>query len=526
MQRGINLLSDAVRPTLGPLPRTVAIDRVVKTKSQSFAELLDNGGLIARRILQLPDADADMGAMFMRQMLWQQHLRAGDGTAAMAVLFQSIYNQGLKYIAAGGNAMRLRGFLENGMRVVINRLEQMACPLEGEHNIARLAMSVCHDAALAQVLGEVFDVIGAWGQLEIRAGHERDVRHEYYTGAFFKSGVLSEHFVNNRPNARVEIDDAAILLTDLELNEPAQIVPFLKQVYEARHTGLLIFARSVSETVISVLLSVNRQLAPFTVVAVKAPDALHGQPEFMQDLEVQSGGRACLRAAGESLDSFTLADLGAARKIWADKNFTGLTAAKGKAPALIAHVEKLKTAWRRAEKAEDRQKLMARIHLFMGGGAVVRAGGLTEHDINARKELTERTAQVIRKTLMSGMLPGGGVALLACRPALDRLAATATDLDEQMAYRIISRALEEPLCNILVNGGYTPGPILYDLLTAGPGYGFDLRSGQIVNMIEAGIIDSAEVMKTAVHGAIASAALALTVDVLVHHRKPETVYDP
>jgi chaperonin GroEL len=176
MQRGINLIAEAVRPTLGPLPRHVAVDRVVKTESQSFAELLDNGGLIARRIQQLSDADADMGAMFMRQLLWQQHERVGDGTAFTAVLFQSIYNQGLKYIAAGGNAMVLRRFLEKGMRVIVKELTHMTCALEGADRITRLAESVCHDETLARVLGVIFEVIGAWGQLEIRSGHGRVVR--------------------------------------------------------------------------------------------------------------------------------------------------------------------------------------------------------------------------------------------------------------------------------------------------------------------------------------------------------------
>lgn len=526
MQRGINLMVDAVRPTLGPLPRNVAIDRIVKTESKSFAELLDDGGLIARRILQLPDPDADMGAMFIRQLLWQQHQLVGDGTALTAVLFQSVYNHGLKYIAAGGNAMRLRGFLEKGLRVVVKELEAMACPLEGEQAIAQLAESVCHDEALAKVLGEVFDVIGAWGQLEIRSGHGREVECEYYFGPYFKSGVLSEHLVANRVNARVQVEEAAILLTDLALEEPSQIVPVLKAIFEGGHKGVLLFARSVSENVMSVLLSINAQLAPFQVVAVKAPDALHGQPEFLLDLEVLTGGRAFLRAAGDDLASFTLDDLGAARRIWADKTYVGINGPQGSALDMIAHVEALKSAYAHADKADDRKKLLSRINLFYGGSALIRVGGLTKHDIEARKELTERTAQVIRKTLMTGILPGGGVSLIACRSALAALADETEDLDEKTAYRIISLALEEPLRSLLNNGGYSPGPILHDIEQAGAGCGFDLRTEKIVDMFEAGVIDSAEVIRTATHEAIASAALALTVDVLVHHRRPETAMDP
>lgn len=526
MQRGINLLADAVRPTLGPLPRYIAVDRLVKTASQSFAELLDNGGLIARRIQELSDADADMGAMFMRQLLWQQHERVGDGTAFTAVIFQSIYNQGLKYITAGGNAMLLRRFLEKGMRIVIKELTRMTCTLEGAAMITCLAESVCHDKALAQVLGNVFDVIGAWGQLEIRASHGREVHDEYYFGPFFKSGVLSEHMLNNDLRNRVQVEEAVILLTDLELKEPQDVVPALQKIYENSHNGVLLFARSVSDKVMGVLVSINNQLAPFRVVSVKAPDALHGQTEFIQDLEVLTGGHAFLRTAGDSLGNFRLEDLGAARKIWADKNYVGINGAKGAPLDIVRHVNALKIAYARADKDEDRNKLLSRIHLFMGGAGIVWVGGLSEHDIKARKELTERTAQVIRRSLMSGILPGAGVSLLACRPALDKLAEAATDLDERTAYRILSRAMEEPLRIMLANGGYTPGTILSEIEAAGVGSGFDLHSQQVVDMVEAGIVDSAEVIKTAVHEAIASAALALTIDVLVQHRKPDIAPNP
>lgn len=526
MQRGINLIVDAVRPTLGPLPRHVAVDRVVKTESRTYAELLDNGGLIARRIQQLSDADADIGAMFMRHLLWQQHELVGDGTAFTAVLFQSIYNQGLKYIAAGGNAMLLRRFLEKGMRAVISELEFMTSTLEDAEMITRLAQSVCHDTDLAAVLGDVFSVIGAWGRLEIRAGHKRDVTHEFFFGSYFKSNLMSEHFVTNRQRNRAEVEEVVILLTDLQFEEPHEIVPILQKIHENGHRGVLLFARTISDKVMGVLLSINRQLAPFRIIAVKAPDALHGQTEFMTDLEVMTGGRAFLRSAEGSLANFRLEDLGAARKVWANKTHISINGAKGSALDIIKHVQMLKNAYALADKPEDKPKLLERIQLFMGGSGTIRVGGLSKHDVEARKELTERTSHVIRRSMMSGILPGGGVSLLACRSTLNKMADEATDLDEQTAYRILSRALEEPLRNILANGGYTPGPILNQIEEAGVGYGFDLHTNQIVNMVDAGIIDSAEVMKTAAHEAIATAALALTIDVLVHHREPETAFNP
>jgi chaperonin GroEL len=312
----------------------------------------------------------------------------------------------------------------------------------------------------------------------------------------------------------------------LELNEPQEVVPILQKIYEKGHKGVLLFARNVSDKVMGVLLSINRQLAPFRIVSVKAPDALHGLSEFILDLEVLTGGRACLRSAGDSLANLTLEDLGAARKIWADKTYVGISGAKGSARNIIKHVDALKRGYARADKEEDRQKFLSRIQLFMGGAGIVWVGGMSEHDIKARKALTERTAQVIRRSLMSGILPGGGVALFACRPTLDKLAKAATVVDERAAYHILSQAMEAPLRIMLANGGYTPGPILSKIEASGAGSGFDLHSQQIVNMVDAGIVDSAEVIKTAVHNAIASAALALTIDVLVHHRNPEIAANP
>jgi chaperonin GroEL len=526
MQKGINVIAEAVRPTLGPLPRHVAIDRIVKSESQKYPEMLDNGGLIARRILQLSDPDADMGAMFFRQLLWQQHQEAGDGTALTAVLFQSVYNQGLKYIAAGGGAMRLRSFLEKGLRIILNELKTLSEPLIGEEKIVHLAESVCHDEALARVLGEVFDVIGAYGQLEVRSGHGRETRREFIQGSYFGSGVLSEHMIVDRALARVQMENAAILISDLEFDDPKQIIPIIQTAFENSIHKLVVVARKLSDQVISVLLTASRQPGRFQVIAVKAPDALHGQTAFIEDLEVLTGGRAFLRAAGDRLDTFQLHDLGAARLVWADKEYFCLIGAKGSAQAISSHAAKLRAAYANAEKSDDRTKLQERIGKLLRGSAIIWVGGLTKHDIEARKQLAERTTQTIRGTLLKGILPGGGVSLLACRTALNARVRQTEDLDEVMAYRILARALEEPLRTIVTNAGYDPGEIIRAVGEASRGSGFDVRCGAITDMIEVGVIDSADTVITAVQKAVATAALALTVDVLVHHRNPETAFEP
>ena len=212
LQRGINLIVDAIRPTLGPIPRTVAVSQVMDGKPP---ELLDKGGLIARRITDLPDPNADMGAMLLRQMLWQLYEDCGDGTATAAVIFQSIYNEGLKYLAAGGDAMRLRQFLNEGLDLILNALDEMTLPIEGKEQLAQLAETICHDRELADKLGEIFDFIGEYGQLDVRRGHTRYIEHDYMKGMYWQRGAVSRAMLRGgKQSDRIVMNDTAILLSD------------------------------------------------------------------------------------------------------------------------------------------------------------------------------------------------------------------------------------------------------------------------------------------------------------------------
>ena len=214
LQRGINLIVDAVRPTLGPIPRTVAVSQALDNKPP---DLLDKGGLIARRISDLPDRDADMGAMLLRQMLWQLYEDCGDGTATAAVIFQSIYNEGLKVIAAGGNAMRLRQNLGDFLDIVLLSLAEMTSPICGPEQLAQLAECICHDPELAEKLGEIFDFIGEHGQLDVRRGHTRAMEHDYMKGMYWRRGAVSRAMLRGgKEPDRIVMNDCAILLSDLD----------------------------------------------------------------------------------------------------------------------------------------------------------------------------------------------------------------------------------------------------------------------------------------------------------------------
>jgi chaperonin GroEL len=517
MQKGINVIADAVRPTLGPLPRLVAIDPV--SRGNKPPHLLDDGGLIARRIVELPDADADMGAMFLRQLLWKQHEEAGDGTATTAVIFQSVYNQGVKYLAAGGNPMRLRHYLEAGMRVLLDQLEKMTVPLDGQEQITRLALSICHDEPLAEALGEIFDVIGEHGLLEIRSGHSREMEWEFIEGAYYKGGLHTNAAIRQ---SSLELADAVVFISDLDFDEPEQLVRLIALAYAAEKKTLVVVARKLSEKVAGLLASVNKDPAQFQATAVKVSGDSHEQAALLDDLGVLTGGRVFLRAVGDTVDATKVEYLGGARRVWADHEYFGIVHGKGLPLTRRKHISRLRNAFDGTEDLDMRKTLRERIGKLLGGAGILRVGGSTDLEIKTRKDSAERTANALRGAIAHGILPGGAV--LTCRPALRKRAERAENLDERMAYCILSRALEEPLRAILANAGYEVEPVIARLTK--PGAGFDVRCGKFVDVTCAGIMDSAGVVLSAVRGAIASAALALTVEVLVHHRQPEVSASP
>jgi chaperonin GroEL len=524
MQRGINQMVEAVRPTLGPFPRVVAIDQVGRDKAP---ELLDSGGVIVRRIIELADRDADMGAMFIRQVLWRVHKEVGDGTATTAVLFQSIFDRGVHYVVSGGNAMQLRRYLGAGLRVVLDELEGMTVRVEGEEQLTQIAESICYDPPLAAMLGEILNIIGEYGRLEVRSGRSRELEREYVEGMYWDGGVLSREMITDRSKLRTEMQNAAILITDLEVNDPRQLASALEMTARAGNRALLIVARKVSAAATSVLLTASRDPEKFLAVAVKTPGStsIH-QVSAMEDLAVLTGGRPLVSAAGDTLSGCKPEDLGRVRRAWADRHYLGIVGGKGDPRALRAHIATLRAAFSRAKETEARQKLQERIGKLMGGSATLWIGGATKVEIEARKELAKRTADALRGAVREGVVPGGGVPLLACRPALQQRLDQSTNSDERAAYRILIKAMEAPIRTLLTNAGYDASEVMAEIRLAGAGHGFDLRSRKIVDVAEAGIWDASAVLKAAVRGAVAGAALALTTDVLIHHKEPAQAVEP
>ena len=520
IRRGVAALGNAIRPTLGPLPRRLV------AQNQAKFELLDDGGIIARRIIALADREADVGAMLLRQVLWRARQQAGDGAATTAVLYESIYNEGLRFIAAGADAMRLRTCLVELLPQLTDSLLAQARVLTNAKALEGIAFSVCYDEEMAAVLGEVIDTVGQYGQVDIRAGHGRGMEHNYVDGAYWQGGVQSKEMLRGSARLVAEMADAAVLVTDLEIEEPRELIPLMHLALRSKISKLLLIVQSISETGISVVLD-DRLRSKIQTVVVKIDSFL---PEELlqacQDIALLTGGKPVLAAAGQSLAEVSGADFGHARWVWADDKNFGFASGAGDAIQIRRQARTLRQAHSAAADDDVRERLLKRLGKLNGGLATVRVGGIADDEIKQRKELADRAIRALRLALAGGVIPGGGISLLHCGRGLLDAAGDQASLEARAARQILATALEAPIRCLLANGGYAAGEILAQLDSYKNGSGFDVMRGEFVDMAAAGIFDVAQVQVEALRRAVTSAALALTIDVLVLHREPETMTEP
>ncbi len=524
LQRGIATMVGAIRPTLGPLACGVAIDPMHTLKR--LPEYLDNGGVIARRIIELQNRDEDMGAMLVRAMLVRQHERVGDGTATAAVLFEAVFNAGLRYLAAGGNAMQMRRCLEKAVPILSAELDRMVVPLQGQAALTSVARTLCSDDQLAALLGEAFDLVGAYGRLEIREDYGRGLRREYVEGSYYSSGVVSRALLPGDAAQSLTLQNPAIFLCDFEIVEHRELFPVLQAAHAAGVDSLVIVARSLSEQAVSLLVA-NNNLNKFRVVAVRLPGANPTERmEALEDLSRLTGAQAVIQVSGATLEAAHSGHFGTARRFRADKDTFSIVGGGGDPVALRVHLARLRSLYHSTTDTDVRRRTLERLGILLGSSVTLYIGGFTEPEIKARKSLAQRAALTLRAAVQEGVVPGGGIALLNCRCVLQARAAAASDTDEIAAYRILVEALAAPAQTIYRNAGYEVGDVMGRLLHQTPAVGFDVVQGRVVDFCEQGILDSVLVLKTSVRNAITTAALALTIDSLVHLSKPEMVKKP
>lgn len=522
IKSGIDTLTAAIAPTLGPLTGPVALDEATRGGSP---ELLDDGGLIARRILQLPDQDADVGAMLLRETLWQQKDRFGDGAATAALLYRNVYAESHRFISAGGDAMLLRRHLEAGMRQLLESLRGQARAIGDADEIQRLALSISGDAELAASLADIFDVLGPHQPIEARDGG-RGLRHEFFLGAFWESQVPSPVVFEGAANKRLELKNSAWLLSDFELDDLQALATLAADVVGAGFDSLVIVAKSFSEQVIAAQ-AANSRMEGFTLVYVELRGLLDEQMAGLDDLALLTGGQVLRTVTGHSPQAIRRGDLGKSDLAWLDRDRFGIIAGGGSEARVTSEIAALERQFNATDEPRQQDLLRGRIGRLRGGSAVIYCGGGTESEMQFRQAQAERTITAMRSALLHGVLPGGGTALLRCIPVLQATRDKSEDLHERAACQILMTALQAPCRQLLVNGGHeAPGAVIHELTGSQNGSGFDLLAGGQAIIGETGILDSAAAQIGAARAGIGGAALALTVDTIVHRVNPPLAIEP
>lgn len=524
LQQGVDTIMAAIRPTLGPSPRLVALARA---SPHEAPEILDDGAIIARRIIQITPRGADVGAMLLRHALWRMHEEVGDGATTMAVLYQAILSEGVRAITQGGcNAMLLRAGLEKGLSAIQESLQQAAHPLVGKAAIARFACGLVQgNCALAEMLGELFDIVGAEGLVVVEKGNRLGLEREYIEGTYWHlSGWFSRHFVTDATRQQTTFEDAALLISNLAITEPEQLIPVLEQCAKAGVRKLVITAKAISDRTVGLLVQ-NNQAKTGSTLVVRTPRVQEAdQVAAMEDMAALTGGRVFYAAANPDFRAFQLADLGYARRAWATQSLFGLFGGKGDPRQVRQHIRHLRGQLKTAASEHEEQMLRERLGRMTGGTAILRVADATDTGSAALKTLALRAVTTLRHALNGGVVAGGGVALLQTQQALAHL--STANMDEATAYNILQRALEEPLRVLAQNAGYYPATIVEQVKAAAPGCGFDARSGQVVDMAQSGIQDALLILQKALAVAVSGATQALTTDAIVHHRKPQECIAP
>ncbi len=518
IKAGIDTLAGAVIPTLGPLTGAVALDDATRKGSP---ELLDDGGVIARRILQLADRDADIGAMLLRETLWEQRERCGDGAATAAALYQRVFSAGSRFISAGGDAMLLRRQLEAGSKIMLEALKAQAYDISSPEEIERLALSISGDRAIARALADIFDVLSPHSPIELRDGG-RELRHEFFLGSYWESKVPSDIVFEGVAGKRVELKNTAWLISDFELEDLHALVALVTGAYEAGYGSLAIVAKSFSAQVIAAQ-GANSRMQDFQLVFIEPDGLVDEQAAALEDLALITRGNVLRTLAGHSPGAISRDMLGRSELAWLDRNRFGIIAGCADESALRNEIEALERRYERSDDARQQAVLRQRIGRLRGGSAVVYAPGSSESEMRYQTDQIERTVAAIRAALLGGALPGGGTALLRCIERLRETFRAQGDPQERAAGQILIEAAAAPCRQLLINAGHeAPGIVIDKILAGGNGVTYDLRAEKGAE----DLIDSAAAVMAAVRHGIGGAALALTVDTIVHRVNPPLAIEP
>ena len=514
LKEGVDTLANAVKTTMGPKGRNVALDK------KFGAPTVTHDGVTVAKEIELEDPFANMGAQLLKEAATKTNDAAGDGTTTATVLAQAIVHEGLRNIAAGANAMLLKQGIDKATDAVVEHVLALATPVEDRTEIAQVASISAADDEIGELIAEVMEKVGKDGVITIEESKGFEFETEYTEGMQIDRGYNSAYFVTNTESMTAEFEDPYILITDKKISAIADILPAIEAV---ARTGkaLVILAEDVDGEALATLV-VNKLQGRFQSLAVKAPGFGDRRKEMLRDIAALTGATVISEEVGRKLDSVTIEDLGSARRVVATKDETTFVDGAGDASAVEGRVAQIRQAIETTSSDFDREKLQERLAKLAGGVAVIKVGAATETELKEKKHRVEDALSATRAAVEEGIVPGGGVTLIHAISALDGIE---VEGDVKTGVNILRRALEEPLRAIASNAGRDGSVVIERVrqLQAEKGdqkIGYNVLSDQYVNMIEAGITDPVKVTRSAVANAASIAGMILTTEALISD-KPE-----
>jgi len=505
LEAGVDAVANPVKVTLGPKGRYVVLDK------KFGAPTITNDGVTIAREIDVEDVFQNQGAQLVREVATATNDVAGDGTTTATVLAQSIVREGLKNVAAGANPMALKRGIEKAVDDVVKQIESQSTEITGKDQIARVASISAADDEIGDVIADAIDKVGKDGVVNVEEGQTFGMDLEFTEGMQFDKGYISPYMVTDQERMEAVLEDPYILIANQKIGSVRDLLPVLEQAIQSGRP-LLIIAEDVEGESLATLV-VNKLRGTFTGVAVKAPGFGDRRKRMLEDIAILTGGEVITEEMGLKLENTQLSQLGRARRVVVAKDTTTVVDGAGESEAIKGRINQIKVEIDNTDSDFDREKLQERLAKLSGGVAVVKVGAATETEMKEKKHRVEDALQATRAALEEGIVPGGGVALLAAQEAIKPEAFD--DVDEGTGAKIVRRALEEPLRQIAENAGLEGSVTVNDVRKAKKGQGLDAASGDIVDLVQAGIIDPAMVTRSALQNAASIAKNILTTEAIV-----------
>jgi chaperonin GroEL len=510
LKRGVDIVADAVKTTLGPRGRNVAIDKAYG------APTVTHDGVTVAKEITLKDPFENMGARLLVEVATKTNDVVGDGTTTATVLAQAIVAEGLRIVAAGANPMQIKHGLDKGAAAIVAELKRLAKPVRDRADIAHVAGISAGDSAIGELIADVMEKVGKDGVITVEESKGIAFETEYTEGMQIDRGYLSAYFVTNAERMETELDDPYILITDKKIGGIQEILPVLEAVLKVSK-NIVIIAEDVDGEALATLV-VNKMRGTMSVLAIKAPGFGDRRKAMLQDIAILTGGTLITEEIGRKLDSATVEDLGRARRVLADKDSTTFIEGRGNPEAIADRVAQLRAQIEATTSDFDREKLQERVAKLAGGVAILKVGAATEPELKEKMHRVEDALSTARAAVEEGIVPGGGVALLNVIPALDQV--QACNADERFGVQILRRALEEPLRQLARNAG-EEGSVIIDKVrrnqqaSGDNTSGYNVLTGAYGSMLAQGVVDPVKVTRSAVQNAVSIAGLLLTTEALI-----------